>query len=307
MYDAIVIGHLLKETILYRDGRKLGPVLGSPCAYTAMAAASLGLKTGVVSKTGYDMGRHVMAMKKAGLDVSGIALGEHSTENYLDYTVPEGKKLSFIHKAELLASLEDFPADYLDARYFLLCPVDYEITDDLLRALYDGGKRKLSMELSGFGGASSAAGIFTQMEKEIYLERITRHFRIVKGGLEDCRCIFGEVKLADAEDLCKIFVNWGAEICVLTLGKHGAAAYSKKTGFVKVPAPDCAVRDLTGAGDVFHAGFIAGCLEKNDIRAGLETGSAASAAIIARTGGVTPSRFRELRKTSINFSEADNS
>ncbi|MDD5699488.1 MAG: PfkB family carbohydrate kinase [Victivallaceae bacterium] len=307
MYDAIVIGHLLKETIFYEDGSKLGPVLGSPCAYTAMAAAALGLQTGMVSKAGYDLGKHVIALKKAGIDVSGVALGEHSTENYLDYTVPEGKKLTFIHKAELIGSLADLPDKYLDAGYFLLCPVDHEITDELLCALYDQGKRRLSMELSGFGGASSAAALFTQAEKEIHLEKITPYFKIVKGGLEDCRHIFGEVKVADAEDLCKIFVNWGAEIGVLTLGEYGAAAYSKKTGLITVPAPDCAVKDLTGAGDVFHAGFIAGYLQQNCIRDGLESGSAASAAVIAKTGGVTPGRFKELKKKQDSLVEASNS
>jgi hypothetical protein len=271
-----------------------------------MAAAALGLNTGIVSKAGYDIARHIIAMKKSGINVSGVSFGEHSTENYLDYTCQEGKKLNFIHKAEKIASLSDFPETYLNAHYFLFCPVNYEITDDLFHVLYDNGKRKLSMELSGFGGASSAAGIFTRVEKEIYLERITKYFKIVKGGIEDCRCIFGEVKLADAEDICKIFVDWGAEICVLTLGKHGAAAYSKKSGFMKIPAPDCAVKDLTGAGDVFHAGFIAGYLNRNNIRTGLETGSAAAAAIITSTGGVTQNRFKELKNNRIGLLEANN-
>jgi sugar/nucleoside kinase (ribokinase family) len=305
MRDAIVIGHLLKETIIYADGGKLGPVLGSPCAYTAMGAASLGLKTGIVSKTGYDMAKYALVLQKAGIDISGIEVGEHSTENYLDYTVPEGKKLTFVHKAADINSINDIPNEYLDAKFFLLCPVDNEAKESLLEELCDNGRRTLSMELSGFGGASSMK-LGTSQTRKDKLKKIVKYFKIIKGGLEDCQHIFGNVKTSDAEDICKIFIEWGAEICALTLGPEGASAYSRKEGFMQVPAPDCEVKDLTGAGDVFHAGFIAGYMERQSVMAGLESGSFASKEIIKKTGGVTLERFRELKERKPCFSEVTN-
>ncbi len=38
-FDLVVIGHLLKEKIIFPDRRETGPVLGSPCAYISAASA----------------------------------------------------------------------------------------------------------------------------------------------------------------------------------------------------------------------------------------------------------------------------
>lgn len=61
-FDLVVIGHLLKEYIQFPD-RKIGPVLGSPCAYTPVAAARLGVKTGIVTKIGEDMPKDLLDQK----------------------------------------------------------------------------------------------------------------------------------------------------------------------------------------------------------------------------------------------------
>jgi hypothetical protein len=50
----VTIGHTLCETIVFADGRRAGPVLGSPAAYASAGAARLGVRTGIVTKVGPD-------------------------------------------------------------------------------------------------------------------------------------------------------------------------------------------------------------------------------------------------------------
>ncbi len=53
--NVVAIGHVLNETIVFADGRRKGPVLGSPAAYSSTATARLGVPTGVVTKVGRDV------------------------------------------------------------------------------------------------------------------------------------------------------------------------------------------------------------------------------------------------------------
>jgi len=74
--DVVVIGHLLKEKIIFPDGKKMGPVLGSPAAYSSVASARLGLKTGLVTRIGRDMPEELLKVfKETGVDTEGIKAG----------------------------------------------------------------------------------------------------------------------------------------------------------------------------------------------------------------------------------------
>ena len=52
--EVVTIGHILNETIIFVDGGRKGPVLGSPAAYSSVVTARLGVKTGIVTKVGSD-------------------------------------------------------------------------------------------------------------------------------------------------------------------------------------------------------------------------------------------------------------
>ena len=46
--DVVVIGTIIKETIQYPT-KKLGPVIGSPAAYSSVVMAAQGLQVGLTS------------------------------------------------------------------------------------------------------------------------------------------------------------------------------------------------------------------------------------------------------------------
>ena len=52
--DVVTIGSIIKETIVYPD-KQIGPVIGSPAAYSSLVMAAQGCKVGIVTYYGYDM------------------------------------------------------------------------------------------------------------------------------------------------------------------------------------------------------------------------------------------------------------
>ena len=297
-FDLVVIGHILKERIVFPDGKEIGPLLGGPAAYGSVAAARLGLKTGIVTKAGKDMPKELIGiLEEAGVDMRGLKVGDKTTANRLIYDRAGRKRLEFLSKADDILP-EDIPAEYLNAACFLIAPVNYEVGEALLKYL---GKRKkmMSAELSGFGGASSGKNSAKSPEGKIaYLRKIMPCFKIVKAGREDCNRIFGRDCVS--EEILSLFIEWGCKIAVITLGSDGVVGCRKDGKPFRYKALPCVVRDLTGAGDVFHAGFIAEYMRSSSLENALITGMAASASIIQKTGGVSMDRFSDLSAAGVS-------
>lgn len=310
MFDLVVIGHLLKEYIHFSDGREIGPVLGSPCAYASVAGARLGLKVGIVTKVGKDMPSELLGVfTEAGVDIRGIRTGRDTTSNLLIYDESGRKRLEFLKKAPNIL-FEDIPQDYLDTSLFLICPIDYEVQLDLIKSLYQSDKR-LSMELGGYGGASSGEkGKIPKSQRLEFLKEMIPYFDIVKGSREDYQCMF-EKDLVNEKEISIKFIEWGAKISIITLGEEGAImATQNRTSSSLSNSKSCAlsyeaqqfsaypskVTDCTGAGDVFHAGFLAEYIRTRDLKKSTQFALATASLVIENTGGVTVSRMPTQEK-----------
>ena len=146
------------------------------------------------------------------------------------------------------------------------------------------------MELSGFGGASSGKDGRIPKEKRLdFLKEIIPYFEIIKGGREDCQCLFGTDALNEKEIAGK-FIDWGAKVSVITIGEEGALVVSGDKSY-QFPIFPAKVVDCTGAGDVFHAGFLTEYLNSGDLQKSARFALATASLIIERTGGVVLSRM----------------
>jgi sugar/nucleoside kinase (ribokinase family) len=208
------------------------------------------------------------------------------------------KRLEFLSKAEDILPA-DIPPEYFAAPCFLVAPIDYEAGEELLRHLGESGKM-VSAEISGFGGASSAKQRGdSPEEKAKYLRKITPHFRIVKAGAEDCKCLFGPGN--DEKAMAEKFLDWGAQIAVITRGERGVliasrSAPGRPAEIIELPAFRTQAVDCTGAGDVWHAGFLYEYLKNNRLEQAGRFANALSSIVIEKSGGVTPDRFPDAKE-----------
>ncbi|MDD2709155.1 MAG: carbohydrate kinase family protein [Verrucomicrobiae bacterium] len=300
--NLVVIGHLLKERIVFPDKKEIGPILGSPAAYGSVAAACLGMKTGLITRIGKDMPEKLVdILRQAGVDTAGIRVGEKTTSNLLIYESQERKRLEFLQRAEDLVA-GDVPESYLGAEMFLIAPINDEIDRSLVADLRRRNKA-MSVELSGFGGASTSKECRMSREERLgRLKELAGQVKIIKGGEEDFKCLFGEG--VDVEQKARQFLGWGAEICLVTLGSKGALVAAQgdaaREGFpgcggelrVERVAPfHVKAIDCTGAGDVWHAGFLHEYLKTKNLKRAASFACALSSILIERTGGVVCERF----------------
>ena len=97
--ELIVIGYIMIETI-QMNNKNIGPVLGSPAAYSSVAASTLSLKTGLVMAIGKDMPFYIVKpIIEAGVATKGICIkGEDSRSTKLTYDEAGNKKV-FYEKA----------------------------------------------------------------------------------------------------------------------------------------------------------------------------------------------------------------
>ena len=122
-FDFVAVGHIVHETIFFPD-RTLGPVLGSPPAYSSVTAARQGMLTGIVTKIGDDFPPELLAtFEKAQVDTQGIGKGPASTCSHLIYDAKGNKEIRFPSRAEPIWA-DDIPDVYHRCRMIYVCTME---------------------------------------------------------------------------------------------------------------------------------------------------------------------------------------
>lgn len=287
--ELVVMSHIVNETIRFPE-RVLEGVLGSPTAYTSVAAARLGMRTGVVTKIGIVVPPNFLkTFKEANIDTRGIKIeGRDTTYSLLTYDELGNKEIVYPKKAPPLI-FDDIPKDYLDAKIIYICPMDHDVPLETIKSLHRQGIT-LASDIGGYGGAHSTKHPSEKEKKNPKaMGELIKHFHILKASIEDCRYLFG-AKEGMEEEMTELMVNLGADISIVTLGEKGSFISSKK-GTFKMPAFPAQVKDCTGAGDVYMAGFLVVYLRTRDVWKSALFASATASIVIEGTGGVVADRM----------------
>jgi 2-dehydro-3-deoxygluconokinase len=287
----VTVGHILNEIIKFPT-HTIGPLLGGPAAYSAVTAGMLGEETGIVTRIGTNMPSQLLKpFSEARVDTSGVKIeGEKSTSNVLLYDELGNKEIQFLEKAPKI-SLVDFPQNYLSAEVMHICPVDNEVSIETLGSLRERGAT-LSADLSGYGGTPSGGRLpRSQGNRREILRELIGHFSIVKASMDDCHYMFGSRAIAP-EEVVRLFVEWHAEVAIVTLGKMGSLVATKEK-LERIPVfPVKTFRDPTGAGDAYIASFLVEYLRTRDVQRSATFASATASFITEREGlGCDPRRF----------------
>ncbi len=89
----------------------------------------------------------------------------------------------------------------------------------------------------------------------------------------------------DINEMIKELSKSIKDILIITDGENGCCVYEKKTNkLYKAGVVKTEIIDMTGAGDSFNSGFLAGYIQKNDIAYAIALGSAQSAYNIQNWG-----------------------
>lgn len=287
--DIVVIGNIVRETIFLAD-KIIGPVLGSPCAYTSLALAKAGKTVGIVTYCGEEM-QKVIARELRLVDTTGCIQYLYTTENHLIYQEEERNRVEYFKVAPVI-NFDVIPKEYLEASVFFICPMDFEVNVEICGKLSQAGK-KVIVDLGGYGGTTSYNhfSIETNRGKKL-IEDLCKYAFIVKASQDDLRYLMPDMEI---EECLKYLVSKGPQYAVVTMGSHGAA-YADAGGNTEFsdsfPTMEGQEKNLTGAGDAFSAGLIA-AMEENpeDIAVAVRYANSMASLILEEKGGCVESRM----------------
>ena len=299
----ILAGHLHRDYLLSVHDR---PQLDVPGGNLLYAAAGLGVwesSVGLLARVGEDYPHDwLRSFEKRGWDTRGIHINEEALDlRYFqaiqeDRSIKNGNPMAFFAQLGLAfpKSLlgyqppvekdenrknsnpasprpDDIPSDYLNSHIVHLCPVDYVTGTRLTSAFRQASVTTITLDPS----AAYMTG------KTLY------DVHILLGGLtaflpseEELRALFWG-RTDDLWSMAEALGEFGCEFIVVKRGARGQMLYdsvSKKRW--EIPAYPSRVVDVTGAGDSFCGGFLAGYHKSYDpLRAVLFGNVSASLAI----------------------------
>ncbi len=284
--QVVVIGNIINETIMFPD-KTIGPVLGSPAAYSSVVMSAVGTRVGLVSYFGPDMEKAIDE-EMCQVDRRGMIRTGQSTTNHLVYREDGTKYVEYLHKAPAIMS-GDICGDYLGCPFFYICPMDYEVDIAVNKMLFEAGKTVV-VDMGGYGGATSHHHHTIYDSKgDMIVTDVARYATVIKASSEDLMHIAPDTTIDDA---CSYFFSKGAGMCVVTLGEKGS--YYRRAGDIGVHVPGCVSDDpvdFTGAGDSFGAGLMASLSSGRDIRDAVVFGNAVASLVIEKTGGCVRARM----------------
>ena len=263
-YDIVCIGMALVDSII--KGFDPEPVsasgyraasgslnVGGEAVNEAMAAAKLGMKTGILCSLGEDEAGELVigALKRCGVDTELVVRsGERPTPVTTMFVREDGTRKSVTNHAHSLNfHPEQYASRFTDAKAVIL--------GSLFRAPFDDPEI-----IRAVLTAAKAAGQFTVADTKL------PNFRFLK--LEDVReslplvdCITPNEDEAryysgkeTPEEMADVFLDQGVGSVIIKLGGRGCYFKNRETSF-RLPACSIQAVDATGAGDNFVAGFTA--------------------------------------------------
>lgn len=265
MFDVICLGILVADVIakpLKSWPDKGGLVLidelelypGGCAANTGTALSKMGIKTGIIGKVGDDAyGNFLISqMERHNLDLRGVVRDPQvATSTTLVLVSPDGER-SFIH---YLGADGEFLEEEVDLRLIKDCKI-LHIAGSFLMPKLDGKPTANILR------KAKEAGVITSLDTG--WDEKNRWMKTLKPCLPYLDIFLPSIKEAEKltnkkkeEDIAEDLLTLGIKVVGLKMGERGSYFRTKDESFF-IPPYKVTVRDTTGAGDCFVAGFLAG-------------------------------------------------
>lgn len=199
----------------------------------------------------------LVVRKKAASQVAFIAIEKETAERTIFWRRPGGR----------LLQPEELGADFLDGSALLL--LDGLMKDVSIYAAEKAREHGIPIMLDA---GRLRAGMPDLMKLSDYVVASEEFAKDL--GWDPCR-----------EALLRERKNLGVKALTVTLGERGSMTASSDNDYIQIPAFQVHAVDTTGAGDVFHGGYIYGLLKNWSIKETITFASAAAAIKCTTIGG----------------------
>jgi len=273
----------------YRGGAVLP---GGQTATTVVACQSWGMRTRYVGKLGDDDAArlHREAFARAGVEARLIEVAGAASPQSLILVDGGGERTVLCRKDERLALRpEDLDRSWIEGA----------------RALHVDGHDTAAATLAARWAREAGVAVIADLDEPYPgVERLVENVDYLIASRDfPCRLM----KEKDLETALRgIGQRYGCRLTAATLGEEGVVAWDGE-GFVRRSAYRVPVVDTTGAGDIFHAGFIYALLQGWPLDKQLDFACAAAAIncmVAGARGGIQPvAVIEELMETGARYDQ----
>ncbi len=250
--------------------------LGGSSLNSSMWAGRLGAMPAILAAVGEDRAgkKYVAKLKREGIESDRVKVLRGQTSAIEIFTDGSGERRYGEWKPGVLANYHLDPQDFSFLKHQNAAALTvYGPTKHLLDELVSFGstrRRKKPLLVVDFAD-------FGQLKKDMHVVESCIHAIDI--------LVFGLDKDADEaliNQLKDIAAQTG-KLIVVTLGRWGSLAYAGNRSFVQ-PARRVKVKDTTGAGDAFLAGFLISYLKTKNIKDSLVAGTELASRAIQKLG-----------------------
>jgi sugar/nucleoside kinase (ribokinase family) len=261
--ELVLVGNLLVDDIVLAGG---GTLLGEPggaVLHAALAASLWNCRTGIVSVTGSDYPQAALdTLAARDVDLSGIRpLGKPGGRAWLLHEPSARRVIHHLDSpahADVSPTPADIPTGWTTARGIHLAPMPLACQIELAQSLGDGPERPF-ISLDPF---------------ELLLDETIERWREPLGLVDGFFAGEDDLRLSgDEQAIVQDLAGDRLRLLVLKRAAQGGSLVDLHTGQKHgwLPRVDGVV-DVTGAGDAFAGGFLAGWLGVGDLAQGIAQG-----------------------------------
>jgi sugar/nucleoside kinase (ribokinase family) len=258
--------------------KRHGKFFGGRAPNVAVAAARLGIRTGLVSSVGEDFKSEGYEdhLRAIGVDLRGVIKApKKKTKQIFIFTDPHGNQITFFdYGAERYFRKMDVPCDLIkeSKNVHISSSGDYNFNVRCAEFAYNSGI------MVSFDPGNDP---FTEITE--YLEAMLRNCNLLfMNDLEACSM----VKRLDLNGTIEL-LDFGPRIIVVINKNDKASTIYTQNSTEHIPSTVRIVKDPTGASDGYVSGFIAGILKGYDVRTAGMLGSVEASFVVEEFGAQT--------------------
>jgi len=279
-FDLVAIGNPVYDTIVTPYVRTDGRVLSGCSTNACLAAKRLGMRSvGLVGCIGSDFAdRFANEMQKNRIRASRC-VGRSTGGFHLVYDADGNRTLDILGVADRITR-ENFPEDFLDARFFLFGPILGEVDLQLLQYVRQSSSAPIFLDPQGLVRVVGENNRVIHRCDAKEFRRIAGLVDFIKPNEPESQTITGE---NDPQRAIRSLGDLGDGMPILTLAERGSLLLNN--GKVhRIPAYPTRALDPTGAGDVYAGAFIVEYMRASDPIEAAIFASAAASIKVEQTG-----------------------